>query len=375
MNDPPGSVLASRVRISSARLPTRQNRVARRVDEEVSRSGVATYYTISDAEFFLGTVMLLNSLRLTGNAGRLVVLDAGLDPDQRALLGGHADVVDVPKKIAGSPVSMKPYPYLVGASGTVVLVDSDIVVTGLLDGALELAREGRMVAAPAWTEAARKRWFAEWEATLKLRAPLRREEWFHNGFVVLDVSRWPQLLERWWELNELIPAEQAFLDNQPFNAPDADSLNALLMSEVPRSALALLAEGDEAFGGQVTIEDVEELRVTLNGRQTLLLHYPDSPKPWQRRGWVRAGATAYAKVMRRLLFEADVPLRLNPAAVPVWLRPSLRGRIALRACAAANSTIGWVSRHLPETERNRLRDWRRKAVGAREQVVSASATK
>jgi hypothetical protein len=336
--------------------------------------GEATYYTISDREFFLGTVMLLNSLRLTGNEGKLVVLDAGLDPRQRALLEGHADVVDVPKKIAGTPASMKPYPYLVGASGTVVLIDSDIVVTGRLDEALELAREGRIVAAPAWWEATRNRWFAEWETTLKLRAPLRREDWFNNGFVVIDVGRWPHLLERWWEVNELVPPEQAFVDNQPFNAPDADALNALLMSEVPRSALALLRPGDEAFGGQVTIEEVETLRCTLNGKPTRFLHYPDSPKPWQRRGWVRAGAPAYAKLMRRLLFEPDVPLQLDQREVPVWLRPSVRGRIALRTRAAANSMIGWFSRRLSETGRNRLRDWRRRVIGRRKDVASVSTT-
>src|SRR6478736_1704220 len=121
-----------------------------------------TYYTISEAEFFLGTVMLLNSLRLTGNHGKLVVLDVGLRPDQRALLERHADVVDIPVKIAGTPGSMKPYPYLLGASGTVVFIDSDIVVTGPLDEALDLGRQGRIVATPAWTEDARNRWFAEW---------------------------------------------------------------------------------------------------------------------------------------------------------------------------------------------------------------------
>ena len=45
-----------------------------------------TYFTVSTHRFFLGTVALLNSLRLTGNAGELVVLDAGLTPDERELL-------------------------------------------------------------------------------------------------------------------------------------------------------------------------------------------------------------------------------------------------------------------------------------------------
>jgi hypothetical protein len=336
--------------------------------------GDATYYTISDADFFLGTVMLLNSLRLTGNQGGLVVLDAGLAPGQRALLEGQADVVDVPKKIPGTPVSMKPYPYLVGASATVVLIDSDVVVTGRLDEAVDLDREGRIVAAPAWTEAAPNRWCADWEPTLKLRAPLRREDWFHNDFVVLEVGRWPNLLERWCDLNELIPAEQAFLDSQPFNAPDTDSLNALLTSETPRSALALLPEGDEALGGQVTIEDVETLRWTLNWRPTRLLHYADSPKALAAQGLGSSGPTAYAKIMRRLLFEPDVPLRLDPADALVWLRPSLRGRLALGARAAANSMIGWLSRRPLETGQDRLRDWRRKSVGRRKDVVSISTT-
>src|SRR3954465_6022018 len=95
-----------------------------------------TYYTISEAEFFLGTVMLLNSLHVTGNQGKLVVLDVGLEPRQRALLERHADVVDVPKKIAGTRVSRKPFPSLGGASGTVVVTDSNSPVPARLDDAL-----------------------------------------------------------------------------------------------------------------------------------------------------------------------------------------------------------------------------------------------
>jgi len=45
-----------------------------------------TYYTIANAPFFPGVVALLNSLRLTRNTGELVVLDRGLDDDQRERL-------------------------------------------------------------------------------------------------------------------------------------------------------------------------------------------------------------------------------------------------------------------------------------------------
>jgi hypothetical protein len=138
-----------------------------------------------------------------------------------------------------------------------------------------------------------------------------------------------------------------------------------MMSEIPRSALALLPEGDEAFGGDITIQHVPTLRCTMNGRPVRFVHYPDSPKPWQRRGWVRAGATAYARIMRRLLFAPDVPLRVETADTPLWLRPTTRGRLALAALGAANRTVGWTSRRLPEAARNRARDWRRKAIGHR----------
>jgi hypothetical protein len=323
-----------------------------------------TYYTVSDDEFFLGTVMLVNSLRLTGNHGKVVVLDAGLTTGQSAMLERHAEIVKLPRTERNAAM-LKPYPYRLDPSGTVVVIDSDIVVTAPLDDALGLARDGKIVATPAWLPSVRRRWFAEWEHTLRLRAPLRREEWFHNGFVVVSIERWPQLLQRWAEVTELVPPEQAFRDEQPFNAPDADSLNALLMSEIPRGALALLPPGDEAFGGDARIEDVHALRCTLNGRPTRFLHYPDSPKPWQKRGWVRVGATSYGRMMRRLLFAPDVTIRVEPSSAPLWLRAGPGGLIASVGAAAANQTIVATSQRLPEPARRRLRDWRRNAVGHR----------
>jgi Glycosyl transferases group 1 len=82
-----------------------------------------TYYTISDQRFFPGTVALLNSLRLTGNTGDLVVLDANLTPSDRELLGGHATIVPPTKQIGGNPILMKPYPHLLEPFGIVVLYD------------------------------------------------------------------------------------------------------------------------------------------------------------------------------------------------------------------------------------------------------------
>jgi len=338
---------------------------------ETGAQSDVTYYTVSEDAFFLGTVMLVNSLRLTGNDGNVVVLDAGLTVEQRTLLERHADVVKLPPT-ERNPATLKPYPHRLNPAGTVVVIDSDIVVTAPLDDALDLARDGKIVATPAWSDEGRERWFPEWEETLRLRAPLRREEWFHNGFVVLSVDRWPHLLRRWAELTDLAPPEQAFRDEQPFNAPDADSLNAMLMSEIRRDALALLPFGDEAFGGDVVIDDVDALRCTLNGKPTRFLHYPDSPKPWQRRGWVRVGVPAYGRIMRRLLFADDVPIRVEPSSAPLWLRSGPWGRCASAAARAANWTLVATTQRLPEPARSRLRDWRRRVVGQRADTDVAS---
>jgi hypothetical protein len=321
-----------------------------------------TYYTVSDHRFFLGSIALLNSLALTGNGGELVVLDAGLTPEQRELLSTRATVVDLPEQIARHPHLMRPYAYLVGASGTVVVIDSDIIVTASLDPILDRAREGKIAMCPAWTEDARRRWFAEWEPTLQLRAPLRRDDWVHNGFVAFSTQHWPHLLARWWEVCELIPSADMHGSLSPFQAPDADALNALLMSEVPRDGLTLLAQGDEVFGGDVTVEDFKTLRCTSGGRSTKLLHLVDNPKPWERSGWLRLAATDYVRLMRRLLFASDVPLRLDRDQAPLWLRPGLEGELTLRALGGANRAMVWSLSKIPEPLQERVRGVRRRVA-------------
>lgn len=321
-----------------------------------------TYYTVSDHRFFLGTVALLNSLWLTGNRGELVVLDAGLKPNQRERLGGHVTLVDPPEQIVRHPHLMRPYPHLAEATGTVVVIDSDIIVTASLDAILDRARDGKIGMCPAWTEAARRRWFAEWEATLRLRAPLRRDDWVHNGFVAFSTEHWPNLLERWWEVCELIPSADMHGGRSPFQAPDADVLNALLMSEIPRDALALLPEGDEVFGGDIAVEDLETLRCTVRGRPAKLLHLVDNPKPWERSGWLRLAATDYVRLMRRLLFASDIPLSLDPDLAPLWLQPGLGGELTLRTLGGTNRAMVWSLSRVPEPVREWVRGLRRQVA-------------
>jgi hypothetical protein len=319
-----------------------------------------TYYTVSDHRFFLGTVALFNSLRLTGNNGNLVVLDIGLAQNERESLLVHAQVVSPPPQIAGAnPITLTPYPHFFAPSGTIVLIDSDILVTGRLDGILTSAREGKVCVYPDMP-GARNRWFAEWEKTLRLRAPLRREVSVNAGFIALSTDRWPQLLERWWELCQLVPTDEIGGDGTAFNAGDQDALNALLMSEFPRSEVALLPEEDVAFAYHISLDDVDELRCSVNGQQKKILHFLDSPKPWQRSGWLRLASTDYIRLMRRVLFAPDVPLRLDPSEAPIWLQPTRIGRVSLGALGTANRVVVWSSRRTPGWVANRLRIARRR---------------
>jgi hypothetical protein len=328
-------------------------------EAETTRETEVTYYTVSDHRFFAGAVALLNSLRLTGNGGQLVVLDAGLTPGERVLLSGQATVFDPTQRIEGHPAILKPFPHLLEPSGIVVLIDSDMIVTGSLDEVYTFVRAGRICAYPDPPDS-RRRWFPEWHEVLELRAPLRRGVYVNAGFVAFSMDHWPDFLSRWWDVCKLVPPDEHFAAGMPFYAGDQDVLNALLLSEFPPEALGLLPEGDDVFGGDARVEDFETIACTSAGRPTKILHYVDRPKPWEPSGWLRLGATDYVRLMRRLLFAADVPLRLDPRDVPVWLRAGFRGELALRTLGGANRAIVWSAHRVPKRVQERLRRARRR---------------
>ena len=315
----------------------------------------ATFYTIADAGFFPGLVALLNSLRLTGNAGELVVLDRGLTPRQRALLEEHVTLAELPAALAGRPMLLKAYPHLLEAAGIVVIVDSDMIVTRPLAEITSLAADGRICAFPD-PPPHRGRWFAEWEQELGLRAPLRRRKYLNAGFVALSADHWPQLLGRWWELCDRVPREQHFgRFEQPFWAGDQDVLNAILSSEVPEEALAELPEEGEAYPDdllETVVVDERTLRCALRGRALTILHYSLGPKAWERKALVRLRDDAYVRLLPRLLFGDDVAVRLEPESVPLWLRPGGRARAVVRGADLVHGGIRGAVHALPQPVRD-----------------------
>jgi hypothetical protein len=289
----------------------------------------ATFFTVSDAGFFVGTLALLNSLRLSGNRGELVVVDRGLTEEQRSRLEAAAAVVAPPDAVAGAhPLAGKPPADLLGASGIVVLIDSDMLVTRSLEPELEEARRGKLVVFPDH-EVTRERRFEEWQALFELAAPPRAQRYANAGFVAFSLDHWPGFLERWRRTCELIPRAEIMRDPEsPFYAADQDALNAILMSEVAPEQAVIRPEWQSVHpDGLIETEVVDErtLRCRLRGGETALLHFSLRPKIWDRRGAGRVHRDdAYLRLLPRVVFGSDVAVRARPREVPVWARPHRR---------------------------------------------------
>jgi hypothetical protein len=288
-----------------------------------------TYVTLADKHFFVGTVAMLNSLRLTGNRGELVVLERGFTPEQRQLLGDHARVQAVDPGIR--PFLLWPFMRTVADSGTLFWIDGDVIVTRSLQQVSEVAGRGKIC---LYCGGEPTRWFREWQEIFALQAPLRRDRYLNTGFIALSRERWDSLLVRWHEACEAMPppSRYAGLNEIPVLLGAQDALNALLMSEVPRDAVHELPLEEIVYTGvmhQARVLDPERLLCYHKGRQTALLHYVGKLKPWMPQSWARINRDAYVRLLQRLLFEQDVELRLSPRHVPPWLRPTARGRLLL----------------------------------------------
>ena len=316
------------------------------------RASEATYFTICDERYFLGTVALLNSLRLAGNEGPLVVLDRGMSASQRSRLDGRARIVSIDKD--GAPTWMlKAFPRYFDTNGVVVIIDSDMIVTRSLRYVIDHANAGQICAYPdhvsQWDRS-----FAQWESSLGLRAPLRHQVYLNSGFIALSTQRWPHFLERYAELLDLAPVGSVFTgatdDTDPFWAADQDVFNALMMSEIPSDEIQILPAEDEVHPDalkDVAVIEPSTLECRIDGVRPAILHYSMRPKAWDRRAWIRIRRDAYVRLFPRVVCADDVPVRVDPAQLPIWLRPGIDGRISVTMLDAAHRAASAVDRLSP----------------------------
>jgi hypothetical protein len=321
------------------------------------------FCAIADRSYFLGAVALVNSLRLTGSAGEIAFLDVGLEPTQRALLEREATIHDGPADAGWVSVFAKPRLGLLHPDRVVVLLDNDMVMTGSLDPLFRSAAEGKIV---VFDEPDPSRWFSEWQEVFSLRRPLRRGRYVNGACVALSTTVWRGFLERWLELGETVAAERStrpFLLSRdevvadPIGFNEQDTLNALLMSEVPADAVdSLPRELAPVWVDRhdVRVVDVASLRCSMGGKPTLLLHSTGVPKPWQRRGWLRRHFRAFDRLFTRAVTGADAPLRLPSHELPHWLRPGLDGRLLQHLASGASLLVHGVMTILPDGLRARI---------------------
>jgi hypothetical protein len=307
-----------------------------RVNEEI------TFYTIGDARYFLGVVSLLNSLRLTGHAQKIVVLDCGLTPKQRDLLSPHCTLFQMPTELAPHPTQLKAFPYLLRPQGTAVIIDSDMLVVRSLQGLLEMGKQGKICVFP---DLGINRSCAEWQEFFALSSPPRRQNYLNSGFIVFSTKHWPNLLERWWQACErtfsYVPDYDAPAGNNPCAAPDQDALNAILASEYPTEALAIQSQYEEIYGRflrQVRIVNLQTLACKYGQHDITILHSIRSPKPWEAKT-VKSllRRFAYVKLLRRLLTGTDVLIKVPTEDLPMVYRPGVLGQLSLFGLSILNA--------------------------------------
>jgi hypothetical protein len=308
------------------------------------------FYAIADERYFVGLVALVNSLRLAGHDEQIVVLDTGLTAGQRDLISPHATVLESGD---GRPaVLLKPVAPLRDPAEVMVLVDADVVVLRHLGKLLALARAGSTVvfAEPGLQD--RARFAAQWAETLGLDIP-SQVRYVNAGMIVFPREAGESVLRELDRLQGYIDLDRTWLRDgerdDPFYYADQDVLNAILARRGDVEILDRALGPFAPFDGLRLVDERGLSVVDDRGAQSLFLHRIFE-KPWL----AKTDDDVYARLLRRLLLDDDVAIRVDPAILPLRLRRgpaaelerrrialglalhrNLRGRLGIRRRVAA----------------------------------------
>jgi hypothetical protein len=292
----------------------------------------AAFYCVSSGLYFLGAVALVNSLRLLGHAEPIFVLDCGLSPSQRALLGNEVTLVAAPDDT--TPFLLKTIAPRRHPAEVMVLLDADIIVTRPLTELIERASGGRALA----VEHGEDRFFDEWGELLGGTA--RHRTYVSSSLVLLggDVGR--RVIRLMDELQGRIDIErtpfstarpdfgsvgnefQTMGRDDPFFFADQDVLNAVLAARVASDHVEVLDRRLEAtvpFTG-LSVVDERALRCAYeDGMEPYAVHHVLAAKPWLE----PTMGGIYTQLLLRLLVGPDVPMRVPERDLPLHLQPGV----------------------------------------------------
>ncbi len=312
----------------------------------------AAFYCVTGRDYFLGAVALLNSLRLVGHREPLYVLDCGMDPEQRRLLGEHATIVDSP---AETPPSMQKllaprrHP-----AGVVAMLDADIIVTRSLEDLIARARPGRLVGFENDTH----RHFASWNALIGLgRGPLRSGPYLISSALFAGGELARGFFAEVEEKLAGIDLADTWLDRgdpgHPLFYADQDVINALALARLePDRVVGLPARlaAVPPFAG-LRLERPDALRCAYrDGTEPYMLHH------YFRKPWLTPmRSNPYSRLLTRLLLGDDVALRLGPEWLPARLRTGARAAATRQFVDVAVGVPAYASRRLGR--RPRIAAW------------------
>jgi hypothetical protein len=293
----------------------------------------AAFYTVSDADYFVGTVALLNSLRLAGHTDHFFVADCGLTERQRQLLAPHATLVDA--SLHGVAHHAKLRAVMEHKADVMVLLDSDMLVLRRLDDLIRHSADGSIV---AFADPLSDRFDPRWSELLRL-GDLHRGTYVNTGALVIPRRLVDPILDRVTAAQEAVNVKQTRLGratpSDPFYFVDQDVWNAVLASDVAANDLVVLPQRlapHPPFKGL----DLRSAGYTYaDGEAPFLLHHVLA-KPWLR----RTRRNLYSRLLPRLLLEERVPVRLERRDLPLRLRGGRRAEFAqLGADVAAASAF------------------------------------
>jgi len=308
----------------------------------------AAFYCVADARYFLGAVGMINSLRLIGHHEPVFVLDCGLSEEQRRLLAAEATIVGF--ETDSAPHVLKAIAPVRHPADTMVLIDTDMIVTRALTPLIDQAADGRVVAGSAEMD----RFVPEWSELLDL-GPLRPLPYVSTGLVVAGGKLGRELVELVDARRDAVDFELTFwrrnVAEYPLVHADQDLINAALCARAADDELIVFEprlSASPPFSG-LRLLDADRLRCAYDdGAEPYVVHH------WLAKPWIEETYDGlYSQLLRRLLTGPDVAIRLDDADVPLRFRNGPRA-YAERKRINARERLRW-----------RLRDRRPAAHDAR----------
>jgi len=295
----------------------------------------SAFYCVTNRVHFLGTVALLNSIRLVGHQDPFFVLDCGLAANQRTLLEPHVTLVPAP----ATPLArlVKWFAPLEHPADRMILLDSDVIAARPLTELIERAEGGVLV---GFADDRPERFFAAWGEVLETKL-LRRHTYLNSGFFVLPGNPGLTVLQLLRTVQLRIAAERPWMTrisqaDEPFYYPDQDAWNAVFNGLLRPDQLSVLEHRLAPFAPfkDIRVADERTLRCSYaDGTEPFLLHHVNQ-KPWLD----STTPNVYSQLLPRLLLESDVELRLPAQLVPLRLKKgsvATLERLRVQSVAAA----------------------------------------